>query len=241
MSALTLTAEIPMTETKSPKKTMQQRVYHELRHSLMVGAFAPGQTVSLRKLAESLQTSLMPVREAVNRLVAERAFEMLPNRTVIIPNPDAEKLAELMRWRRILEGAAAEEACTNIDARKIKELESINKKLLRAVKDNELQLVLLRNQEFHFKIYEASGNTILLPMIESLWLQSGPFMYYSLAAPQLVWNAVHHVTAMDALREKQPKKVKKAIQEDIQAAADFLLKSHLFNKASPRPISAASS
>jgi len=225
-----------MARSSGSKQTMQQKVYQELRRSLMVGAFVPGQNISLRKLAESLQTSLMPVREAVNRLIAERAFEMLPNRTVIIPTMDEEKLAELMYWRKVLEGASAEAATTNISPRRLKKIEIINEELHRAVDDNELQLTLIKNQEFHFEIYEASKNTILLPMIESLWLQGGPFLYYSLSSPQVIWNGAHHLKAIQGLKKKDSAVVKSAIEDDIQNTADFLLKSHLFRRSSPRPI-----
>lgn len=225
-----------MAKATEAKQTMQQRVYQELRHSLMVGAFVPGQAISLRKLAESLKTSLMPVREAVNRLIAERAFEMLPNRTVIIPSPDEEKLAELMRWRVVLEGAAAEQACLKIKPRELKKIEAINNELHQAVEDNELQLTLTKNQEFHFAIYQASANTVLLPMIESLWLQGGPFIFYSLASPKVVWNGTHHLEAIKAIKKKDPAAVKEAIEKDIRNTADFLLKSHLFKRVTPRPV-----
>ena len=225
-----------MSKTKSTKQTMQQKVYQELRHSLMIGAFVPGQAVSLRKLAESLQTSLMPVREAVNRLIAERALQMLPNRTVIIPALDENKFAELMYWRKTLESAAAEQACSNFSPALINKIETIDRELHEAVENNKLQLTLTKNQEFHFEIYQASNNTILLPMIESLWLQGGPFIFYSLASPQVVWNGAYHIKAIQAFKDKEPSAVRQAIAEDIQNTTDFLLKSHLFSKVSPRPI-----
>lgn len=218
------------------KLTLQEKVYQELRHSLMVGAFVPGQALSLRKLAASLNTSLMPVREAVNRLTAERAFEILPNRTIIVPSMGREKLAELMRWRKNLEGAAAEEACLKVSSHIIKQLEVLNKDLHQAVKKNELHLTLVKNQEFHFKIYEASGNNIVIPMIESLWLQAGPVIYFSLASPQIVWNGSHHLNAIEGLKDKNPAVVKAAIEDDIQHMADFLLDSHMFNTSGLRPI-----
>src|SRR5271169_1570774 len=67
------------------RDTLQQRVYHALARGLMGGMFTPGEAVSLRTLAARLGTSAMPVREAVSRLIAERALVMLPNRSVIIP------------------------------------------------------------------------------------------------------------------------------------------------------------
>ena len=52
---------------------------------IMSGGFEPGAEMTLRTLAQALQVSLMPVRDAIGRLVVERALEMLPNRTVIVP------------------------------------------------------------------------------------------------------------------------------------------------------------
>ena len=218
------------------KETMQQRVYNELRHSLMVGVFMPGESISLRQLAGDLHTSLMPIREAVNRLIAERAFELLPNRTVQIPSMNEDKLAELMKWRRVLEGSAAEESCLNYSDTDIRDLESINERMTKSVRKNELQETLLRNQEFHFHIYTRSNNTVILPIIESLWLQTGPFMYYSLAAPKTVWDGSHHLKAIDSIRNRDPSGLRKAIQSDIKNTASFLLRSHLFKKAAPRPV-----
>ena len=225
-----------MTQTGARSETMQQKVYQELRHSLMVGAFVPGESISLRKLAETLQTSLMPVREAVNRLIAERAFETLPNRKVVVPYLSEEKLTELMYWRKILEGSAAMQAAKNMTPKLIKEIKSINADLVQAVEEDDFHLTLIKNQEFHFAIYRLSENTILLPMIESLWLQGGPSIYFSLVSPNIVWNGQHHDEMIAALESNDAKALRKAIEQDIQATSDFLLKSHILRRVRPRPV-----
>ena len=225
-----------MTQTGARSETMQQKVYQELRHSLMVGAFVPGESISLRKLAETLQTSLMPVREAVNRLIAERAFETLPNRKVVVPYLSEEKLTELMYWRKILEGRAVTQAAKNMTPKLIKEIKSINADLVQAVEEDDFHLTLIKNQEFHFAIYRLSENTILLPMIESLWLQGGPSIYFSLVSPNIVWNGQHHDEMIAALESNNAKALRKAIEQDIQATSDFLLKSHILRRVRPRPV-----
>ncbi|HET9664178.1 MAG TPA: GntR family transcriptional regulator, partial [Burkholderiales bacterium] len=110
---------------------LQDRVVDELRRALMVGAFVPGQTISLRKLAEDLGTSAMPVREAINQLTAANVLEMLPNRTVCVPRMTPAKFEELARVRQALEGMAAEMACRNMTQPLIKRLGKLNAELLR--------------------------------------------------------------------------------------------------------------
>ncbi len=225
-----------MSQSGVRSETMQQKVYQELRHSLMVGAFVPGESISLRKLAETLKTSLMPVREAVNRLIAERAFESLPNRKVIVPYLSEEKLTELMYWRKVLEGSAATQAAKNMTPELIAGIKSINAELVQAVADDDFHLTLIKNQEFHFAIYRTSENTILLPMIESLWLQGGPSIYFSLVSPNVIWNGEHHLEMIAALESNDANGLCKAIEQDIQATSDFLLKSHILRRVSPRPV-----
>lgn len=233
------------TRTKSPAKksagktrapSIQERVYEELKLGLMVGAFLPGQTVSLRKLAEKLNTSLMPVREAINRLIAERAFEVLPNRSVIVPDMSREKLDELVHWRSMLEGEAAVKACANATPELIDRLHALNIEMMDGVQERKVRRVLSCNKEFHFTLYHASRSTVLVPMIESLWLQMGPFTFFSFLSPDLIWNSTFHIQIIEALQERDSDKIRDAIVHDVQTLAEYLVDSHMFDNVGPRPI-----
>ena len=63
---------------KQERVTVADQIYQQTRQLLMSGAVPPGEKITLRGLAAALNTSPMPVREAVNKLVAEGALEMLP-------------------------------------------------------------------------------------------------------------------------------------------------------------------
>ena len=65
--------------TLSPvgRETLHDRVYAELRRSLIHGMFDAGDMLRIQDLAATLQTSTMPVREALGRLVSEQALEAL--------------------------------------------------------------------------------------------------------------------------------------------------------------------
>src|SRR5262245_16086529 len=94
--------------------TLGQRVYNELRDYLMVGGVQPGEKVTLRQLTTAFGTSLMPVREAVQRLAAEGALEVLPNRAIRVPLMTKGRVDEILRVRLTLEGMAVEEAAKRI-------------------------------------------------------------------------------------------------------------------------------
>src|SRR5215204_92865 len=90
--------------------TLAERVYAELRDLLMAGELAPGQKMSLRSVAETLGVSMMPVREAVSRLVADQSLEVLPNRAVRVPLMNLARFRELTTVRLAVAGFAAEPA-----------------------------------------------------------------------------------------------------------------------------------
>lgn len=62
------------------RETLSNLVYVKLRDLLAAGELAPGERLSLRKVAETLGVSVMPVREGATRLVADDALEVMPNR-----------------------------------------------------------------------------------------------------------------------------------------------------------------
>lgn len=211
---------------------LQDRVVAQLRRGLMVGAFVPGQTISLRKLADDLGTSAMPVREAINQLTAANVLEMLPNRTVCVPRMTQVRFEELSKVRQALEGMATEMACRRTTPQLVKRLEKVNADLLRAIKERDILGCLACNQEFHFTLYEAANSEVLLPLIEPLWLQAGPIMYFSLISPDMPWDASAHSDVLEALSNKDPAAARRAIERDIRNTAFYLLKSSIFRGAS---------
>src|ERR1700719_2518042 len=96
------------------RETVQERVYSALRDQLMRGGFEPGQKLKIAELANAFGTSAMPVREALNRLAAERAVECMPNRSVRVPALSQDILQDLMETRFAVEGLAVARAALNM-------------------------------------------------------------------------------------------------------------------------------
>jgi DNA-binding GntR family transcriptional regulator len=218
------------------KATMQSLIYQELRRSLMAGAFMPSAKVTLRSVSAQMGTSVMPVREAINRLIAERALEVIGDRQVIVPVMTAEKFSEIVHWRVQLESAAARAACRYVTPEIVADLEAVNARMLEAVEHDRRETLLRLNHEFHFRIYNAARSTILLPMIESLWLQAGPFTYFSTPSPKALWNAKHHKDILKALKNGDEDAAAEAISEDILDSAKFLMASGHFARPPVRNI-----
>jgi DNA-binding GntR family transcriptional regulator len=214
--------------TPVQRETVQDRVYLELRKALIYGLFEPGQVLTIQDLATSLQTSTMPIREALRRLISEQALEAQPNRSVRVPPVDAERLEDLLRARIAIEGAALELAVARLDGRQIEELKSLNRDYDQAMArrgPTPIEPVLELNKAFHFLIYQASGSQVLIPIIESLWLQSGPYVRAAALVfdPKSEISAPHyHAEIVAALKRKDAASARKALAADIGRAFDLL-------------------
>ena len=142
----------------SPEKLgsapLHENVYQEIRRNLIAGQFQPGEAVTLRGLANQLGTSAMPVREALHRLVAERALDLGPNRTAFVPTVTSRKYAEICEVRIALEGLAAEKAALLIADRELDRIEKLCIGVSDAAKRHDAVTYFAQNQEMHFSVKE---------------------------------------------------------------------------------------
>ena len=161
------------------RETLNDRVYAELRHSLIHGVFAVGETLRIVDLAEKLQTSTMPVREALGRLVSEQALEALPNRSVRVPMITRERLDDLARARCMIEGQVTVMAMLRLNTDDFVRLRALTSECEQAFHGHDeasVRAATELNHAFHYHIYRAARSAVLIPVIESLWLQSGPYV-----------------------------------------------------------------
>ncbi|WAC28600.1 GntR family transcriptional regulator [Ancylobacter sp. SL191] len=204
-------------------ETVQQWVFRRLRRSVMSGRFPPGQAVTIRGLAEALGVSAMPVREALRRLVAERALVLLDNRRVRVPEMTARRFEELVATRTLLECEAAARALAVADKVFLRRLHALNRDSDAAVETNDVEAMIETNLAFHGALYGGRPDNVLLPLIESVWLQIGPFMRLALEDLETHYPVDRHVQALTALEAKDEAGLRGAIEADIRDGIGHLM------------------
>jgi DNA-binding GntR family transcriptional regulator len=154
--------------------TKREMAYHELRRAFFTGKFAPASSATISQLASQLNLGLMPVREAIQQLAYQGAFEFLPNRSIRVPVHDLDELDSLFKARLLLECFATAEAAKNITKPVITELRQHLKTIAELIQSDDFGQVQLFNYNFHFEIYRQCKNHYILDAIERLWLRAGP-------------------------------------------------------------------
>jgi DNA-binding GntR family transcriptional regulator len=92
-------------------RSVVDQVMTELRRSILSGDLAPGREFSLREMAEMLQVSIIPVREALRSLESQGLVQMRPGRSAIVAPLDLDELHSIYRLRRRLEPEIAQRSC----------------------------------------------------------------------------------------------------------------------------------
>jgi DNA-binding GntR family transcriptional regulator len=205
-----------------PRETLQDHVYNGVKELILTGDIIPGQSVTIQSLATAFEVSHMPVREALRKLVAERALTVISGRSVGVPNVSLDRLEDLRRVRVEVEGIAASWAAARIDRATLARLESIFEAMDAAIRDGDVKGYLHGNRDFHFTIYRAAGSETLLSMIESLWLQISPYFNLLYALGDFGRANREHRRLIDALRRGDGASARAALMADLDGAANAL-------------------
>ncbi|WP_193143142.1 MULTISPECIES: GntR family transcriptional regulator [unclassified Meridianimarinicoccus] len=204
--------EIPMRDDL----TIQEHVYERLRYAIMVGAFPPGTNLTMRGLAEAMGLSPTPIREAVRRLSSEHAIEVLQNRRMTVPEMTLGRFEELLALRVALEVHAAERSLPYVSNIIIENMESIDLEMDAALTRNDLDRLTILNQDFHRALYMTNPHQVSMPVIESVWLQMGPFQRQVIENVKDYYKVDRHKEILDALRARDVAALVIATESDIR-------------------------
>jgi len=213
-----------MIEARSPDALrVRDRVFVAIRAQLVSGTYQPGEKIKLRTLADALGTSITPVREALLQLVVAGALIHDKQHSVRVPTLTAEAYRELRHLRILLEGELAEKAATRATEADIADLETLSVRMAHppAVESHVFKADVAR---FHFSLYRAARSPATLRLVETLWLQTGPYMNYLFPdfiritpGPRLRGQICA------GLRRRDGAAVRQALEADLQEALTYIM------------------
>jgi DNA-binding GntR family transcriptional regulator len=212
-----MAARAPDAEAK-----LGDQIYQALRWSLIVGELEPGDTVSTRTLAAEHGVSVMPVREALKRLEAEKSLTGAAKRAYRVADMTPARAADLFQIRSVLEGAAAEIAATRLPEGQIERLRELTGHMDAARKSEDARGYLANNFTFHFIIYSGAGNPDLASIVEGLYARTGPWLARAIRRFASIedWKN-HHMRIVDAIAARDASEARRLMEADILWSAEL--------------------
>lgn len=222
--------------------TIQQHAYQYLRDMILTGAYAGGQKINPAKVAEELDISRMPVREALRQLDSEGLITMRPNRGAIVTILTTSEVLEIFEIRGVLEGLAVRTALPSLTDEDIDDLDHRRRRMDRV--REEPKLWISRHDEFHDHLCSRSGRPRLTQEIARMRASVQPYLQIYIAhhaSPEM--TGFEHDGLMDLVRQRDEARAEEYMRDHIMSAAhgviDYLEKSGQERTAGPAPSGAA--
>jgi DNA-binding GntR family transcriptional regulator len=226
-------ASVDQLQPLSDQRSLQERVYVDLRQALLEGAFDSGERVFEAELARRLGVSRVPVREAVRRLQQDGLLQVQGRGGVYVASISADEVDEVYRLRAAVEGVAAglaAERATEEQLDKIGQLVDQIESPPRGGRRSEArtkaasEATVIVADEFHRSIHAAAHCDRVHQVLEPLYAQLMRFRRITLAVPGRVHEANEgHRQIYLELRRHDSDAAEKVMRAHIDSARKVLL------------------
>ena len=151
-------------------QSLRQQVYQAIKQIILRGDLASGERVVETKLAQQLQVSRTPIREAIGQLKREQLIVSKSNGGFKVATLSARDAAQLYDCRIALEQLSVKDACQQITSKQLKQLEKyvLLAEKSQSSKPDPLKLLEI-DYQFHHLIAESSGNQWLLAILKRVF------------------------------------------------------------------------
>jgi DNA-binding GntR family transcriptional regulator len=205
------------------RKLSRTWAYEVVRDAIVALDFAPGVQVVETRLAEQLQISRPPLREALRELENEGLVESIPFRGSFVTRLAENDLLDLFFVRRILEAGAAEVACSTASDEEVEAVGELARHMWTAGTEHGLPCQVDLDMTFHRSIIQMTKSELLLQMWDSLDSRIRRWMIFKDRALSPSLSAEQHTTIANAIAERSAGSAVNAVEEHLKAVVEVLL------------------
>ena len=210
--------------------TIKDQVYDVLKENIVSGILQPGERVQEVQIAEQLQVSRSPVRNAINRLVGEGLLESIPNKCVCVRQFTDREIIESYEFRLIIERYSIEKVLEHMSPEIEKELRRFKKEFLTYSSFDQLKSCLRTDTEFHDYIVTVSGNHVIKEALDKVSMMISPFRTLALSREKRFYESVEeHTGIIDALLDRDEQQAEAYCIRHLTRAKEEIL-THLTNQ-----------
>jgi DNA-binding GntR family transcriptional regulator len=166
MSEISRSRFSPAPERPIRPETKSDLAYQQIRQKILEGELAPETSLDQEALAEWLGLSTTPVREALRRLQSERLVVSRAHRDTVVAPLSADLVEQVYAVRLSLDPLAASLAAAHADDGERARILALSQD---PPTDTDPLSRVSFNRRLHRAIYAASGNTVLIETLDSLW------------------------------------------------------------------------
>ena len=204
--------------------SLKIKVYKSLRLDIVTGKLPGGTRITETAVAESLNVSRTPVREALQKLAQEKLLISIPQAGYMVENLSDNEIQDLFTTRMEIEQIAIQKAIKYITAEELKNLDDNLELTKAAIKSGEDFKLTELDINFHSIIYKAARSKSLFRVCKSLSDLTIKYRHGLNLVPNL-WNELlqQHIRIYQALFSKNGENTAHAIALHAQHAKSHLM------------------
>lgn len=198
-------------------------IYDQVKQMAVSYRLKPGDRLNEVALSRELGVSRTPLREALNRLVAEKMFEFQPGTGFFCRQLDAQTVFDLYEMREVTESAAARFACARASD---EQLETLRDELFEtglSVDGLTVAEACARDEAFHLGVARLSGNAVLLGQLERINERIRYVRWVSMSMGKIRKSKDEHVQVMQALLNRNAELAEDLLGEHISKRMDEVI------------------
>ncbi len=203
--------------------TKLEAVYNILKENIVNGNLKPGDRLIIRKIAQELGVSEIPVREAIRSLEAQGLVTMIPHAGAHVSMLDKNNIKEIIETRSILEGYAASSAIP-LSKTTAAEFRACIEEMRECVQSDDFVRFGALNARFHRMLCEQTDNTRIQKIISSL---IGEYertrAVFALSKERLKKSFKEHEAILAAMLAEDREKTERLVREHRMNAGAALL------------------
>ena len=211
-------------------KSKVDLAYEAIRERILSNYFKSGDWLRQEELSQQLAVSHTPVREALDRLVADGLAERVPHRGVRVYTIDENGIAEVYCLRLYLEPLVVRSAIPNSLKEQLKNLEAITDQAEKMTSLDDMPSRRQLNREFHNMICKACGSATLSRLHEIIWNRFPDWMFYEglyrhpkSLKPRLHREIKEHQALLDAIAKRNVDLASEIIINHIKGTKEDLI------------------
>jgi DNA-binding GntR family transcriptional regulator len=207
------------------QKPLREVVYDVLKHKILTGEIPSQSRLMEIDLAEKMNVSRTPIREAIRELAEDGLVTIEPRKGAYVSRISTKDMLDVFEVREDLEGLAAFFAAQRITDEEKKTLAKLVRLYELAVEKSDKAEMVDLDEKFHKYIVKCSRNDTLIQMVNQIQELSLRFryIYYDDFSHYEKMPAEHKAIA-DAIIEGNAKKARKEADNHVKALKEFIVK-----------------
>ena len=209
------------------KDTTKAKIYRDVRRSIIMGYRDPGERLEIDELADGYETSVTPVRDALQMLSHEGLVAIKPRSGYFVTRITLKNLRDMLELRKVLELAVIERAALRVTQDHIEILCSVHAGYT-GDDDESYDRYTDENRRFHYTLATITGNQELAEAVGHLLDRLARFMVMRHAGKS---QEATHARIVDALEARDVVAAREALLADIDASSDAIMDGDLEDDA----------